>query len=263
MTVKMSFDLTGVDTTPREGFEPYEGDVPKPGIYNAEIRSVRMRTSAAGNTYFNVLLVLGPDGDKPEKNKYIGCPVWERVVPGDSDVQKERLAKFFKAVSGRVKVNVEHDPVDEGGRVTKIGGKDPVGVKVRAIVTREMFNGEPQPRVSELVPWDSKKNKWPTNVVAEKAVDEEEDEDVVAEDEEEDDEGVDVEAAIAAREAELAKMDRAQLKTLLKGLDSAFKVLKRHTDDELRSAIIDLEFPEDEVDGDGDEAEEGTDEAPF
>lgn len=73
--------------------------------------------------------------------------------------------------------------------------------------------------------------------------DEEEEDDVEVEeedDEEEDDEEDD--DAEEERVAELADLDRNALKAIIKGHDPAFRVLKSHTEDDLRDAIIDIEF---------------------
>lgn len=73
------------------------------------------------------------------------------------------------------------------------------------------------------------------------ADDEADDED---DEEEEDDEDED-EAAKAERIAELADLDRAALKKILKEIASDFTVLKRHTEDQLREQIVAVEFDDD------------------
>lgn len=279
--VKMNFDTSDVDLSTRTTFAPYEGDVPRPGTYNAEIRSVRLVESKAGNTYFKVLYVLGHD-EAAKKDAVFGCPIFDNVVPGNHEVQKERLAAFLKAVCGKQKAVVDADDLDDGGKVNKIGGKEPVGVKVRLVVVRDTYNGEPQAKVADVVPWP-KGGKWLTEgpgepeaeedaedaaepIVddeedaaeeeAEETADDEEEAEDDDEEEEEDDEEED-DGGYEARVAELADLDRAALKAALKEADSEFKVLKKHSDDDLRAAILAAEFEADE------EGEEGEDEPPF
>ena len=55
--------------------------------------------------------------------------------------------------------------------------------------------------------------------------------------EEQDDDG------FSTRQTELEEMDRAALKAELKQADPTFKVFKKHSDDELRDAILAAEFP--------------------
>lgn len=69
--------------------------------------------------------------------------------------------------------------------------------------------------------------------------DDEVEEDDEPEDEEEDDER-------SARAAELADLDRVKLKTVLKKLSPDFVVMKRHTDDDIREAILTEEFGADD-----------------
>ena len=75
--------------------------------------------------------------------------------------------------------------------------------------------------------------------------DEEDDEDEEDEDEEEDEEDdeEDEDREAELRE-ELADLDRSALKTRVKEGNEAFKILKRHSDDDLRQAIVDIELNE-------------------
>lgn len=74
---------------------------------------------------------------------------------------------------------------------------------------------------------------------------EDEDDEVEVDDEEDDEDSDDEEEEDDAEEeraAELADLDRNALKAIIKGHDPAFRVLKSHTEDDLREAIIDIEF---------------------
>ncbi len=272
VTMKIGAEQTaGIDPNSSSGFEPYEGPLPPAGVYAAVIRSVRIRVSQAGNPYFNVLMEFG-DQTTPEKQKFKGYPLWDKVVPGESDIQKERLAKFMNTVCGKTSGNVMHDEVTDGGKVTKIGGKDPVGVKCKVVAQRGSYSGEPILECRDLFPWP-KDVDWPDGSGAEdeestEEIEDETDEDAPEEaegDEPEDDEEGDEEpedeaeeegddedeeddGAFEARQAELAEMDRTAIKAELKKADPDFRVLKKHTDDDLRNEVLDTEFPPEEGD---------------
>lgn len=84
------------------------------------------------------------------------------------------------------------------------------------------------------------------------ALDDEDDEDEAEDDEaEEDDEEEDEEEeeddGQAERAEELASFNRVALKKVLAEVDPSFRVLKKHSDDDLRDAILAAEFGEDET----------------
>jgi hypothetical protein len=261
--VQMKIDSTGVDPKKSSGFEPYEGPLPRPGTYAAVIRSCKIRISQAGNPYFNVLFEFA-DQVNAEKQAFKGYPLWDKIVPGDSDIQKERVGKLAYTVCGKVKAVVNHEEVTDGGTVKTIGGKDPVGVRCKVVVSRGSFNGEPILELRDLFPWP-KDEAWPEGspedgddseemeeveddeaddeADEEEEVEEEDDEAEEEEEEEDDDE-------FETRKAELAGWSRADLKSGLKELDPDFKFLKKHTDDDLRTALLGLEFPDSDEDGD-------------
>lgn len=81
---------------------------------------------------------------------------------------------------------------------------------------------------------------------AEEAEEEEEADEVESEEEEaeeeEEEEADEDDEAYTARVEELAEFDRTALKKILKEVAPDFTILKRHTDDEIRTAITDVEF---------------------
>lgn len=268
---KMTFDTTGVDASSTTGFPPYEGEVPRPGTYYAEIRSCRIAVGkSSGNPYIKVLYVLAGDDKNPKKNAFKGAPIFDNVVPGDHEIQQTRLAQFLKAVSGKQKAVIDHDEVEDGGKVNKVGGKEPVGTKVKIVVQADSYNGERTARVSDVFPL-AKGEKFPTGVdpvededeVAEEDETEEveteeveEDEDAEEDDEDESSEEEEDEAeeeaedgAYEERVAELAALNRTELKAALKAANPDFKVLKKHTDDDLREAVLAAEFEAEEDEG--------------
>lgn len=123
------------------GFSVYEGPEPRDGIYNAVIRNMTMRRGReSGNLYFNMLVEF--EGNEGEKEQYNGYPLWNRVVPGDSDLQQIRVAQLISAVTGRNEASVDFAELDspEKGKVRKIGGKDPEGTKVKVSIRRKRDN---------------------------------------------------------------------------------------------------------------------------
>jgi hypothetical protein len=263
--VQMKIDSTGVDPKKSNGFEPYEGPLPRPGTYAAVIRSCKIRISQAGNPYFNVLFEFA-DQMKPEKQEFKGYPLWDKIVPGESDIQRERVGKLAYTVCGKVKAVVNHDEVTDGGQVKTIGGKDPVGVRCKVVVSRGSFNGEPILELRDLFPWP-KDEDWPEGAPEddeeeleevdedeEEDPDEEEVEDEEEEDDEEEEEEVEDDDEYESRKTELTSWSRSDIRAGIKQLDPDFKFLKRHTDDDLRTALLGLEFPgADDEDGDSNE----------
>lgn len=71
-----------------------------------------------------------------------------------------------------------------------------------------------------------------------------EEEDDEAEEEDADEEEEDDEYDEETRREELADLDRVELKKILRDLDSSFTVLKKHSDDDLRDAIVSKEQDE-------------------
>ena len=275
---KLNLDTTGIDPTSTTGITPYEGPVPKPGTYLAEIRQVRLQLSKnTQKPMFRTLFILAGDTKDAAKHEYRGCPIFEYITTGDSEMEQTRLAQFTKVISGKQKAIVDHDEIDDGGVVNKIGGKVPVGVHFKVVVGREPGQNpgdDPRPRISDMfaVP---KGTAWPTAEAPEAPEEAEEADEDVADDAPEDeaeDEAEDAEEAEEDAEDEdeaeeededdgsarmliLSEMNRVALKKELVESNPDFKVLKKHTDDELREAIMTAEF--------GEAEEEDGDEPPF
>lgn len=271
--VQMKIDLKGkVNVNEASGFAPYEGPVPRPGVYAAVIQVCRVKISANDNPYFNVMVELAGQ-NTPEKNAVKGAPVWERYVPGPSDFAQEKVGKLLHTVSGKdpsvVNVAIVHDEVTDGGKVQKIGGKDPVGTRCKVVLRRGSDNsGDPVAEIQDIFPWP-RGEAWPGDSEPEEEADEEiedeepesdedeaeeEESEEAEEDEEEEDEAEeeDDDAEFEARQTELTALNRTEIKAVLKEADPEFKVLKRHTDEDLVNAILDIEYPPvDGEDGEG------------
>lgn len=86
--------------------------------------------------------------------------------------------------------------------------------------------------------------EFPVDDEEEEADEEEEDDEIEEEEPDEEEEEEDDERELRA--AELEGLTRIQLKTALRAADPDFKVLKSHSDDDLREAVLAAEFGDDE-----------------
>lgn len=243
---KITHDTTGIDPNKPTGFEPYEGPVPKPGVYWAEIQVCKTAVGKdSGNTYFKVLYRLGPNAD-PAKNECKGAPIWDNVVPGEHELSQARLAQLINSICGKPKAVFDVD--DDTNEVKTVGGKKPVGTKVRLVVAREMYQGEPQARVSDVFPVP-KGDTWGGGAAA--AAEEPEEEIEEAEEAEEAEE-VEVSAEEEARTAELAKKTLVALKKIAK--EAGVEGVPASKEDAI-AAILDVEFGEESEEEEAEEEE--------
>lgn len=149
--------LDEVDTD-SSGFEIYDGPTPKPGIYTAKIKVMRVKMSKAGNAYFSILTEFCDDSSA-DKAETVGFPLWVNITPGDAEVQQIRTAQLFRAICGKKGPNVTHEELDDGGKVLKVGGKDPLGTEVRVEVKREVYEGESRAVAQSILPSKAKKEE--------------------------------------------------------------------------------------------------------
>lgn len=147
--------LDEVDTD-SSGFEIYDGPTPKPGIYTAKIKVMRVKMSKAGNAYFSILTEFCDDSSA-DKAETVGFPLWVNITPGEAEVQQIRTAQLFRAICGKKGPNVTHEDLDDGGKVLKVGGKDPLGTEVRVEVKREVYEGESRAVAQSILPSKAKK----------------------------------------------------------------------------------------------------------
>lgn len=183
---KMKFGVKDNVSTD-SGFTPYEGPLPKPGVIYpvvqkaATIRLTGENSKAPGTPYINTMWEI-------ETGECKGFTAWHRLIPGEHEIQQTRIAQYMQAVCGKNSADVVHDDVEDGGKVTRIGGRKPEGVKAgmtfqRKKDTRNAIEGEETPWIAEsadIIPGWKPKSKV-------EAEDETEPEDDV-EDEVEDDE---------------------------------------------------------------------------
>lgn len=241
----------------RTGFESYDGPEPKPGVYRGKIKTCALRESSngSGNLYYNVLIELeARKGDK-ENVRYDGYPAWVRLVMTEKEGNLAREKQFYRALNLKTEEpDVLHDEIDDGGKVKKIGGKDPIGAIVKVDIKTDRYEGEQRLSPDAIYPVDPAKE---SDADADEEEPEEDDDDI-DEDEDFDDDDVEDEEDEAEEEVpDYASMKLPELKRLAKdaGIDSKGKSAKA-----LAAALTEAwEAEEDEADDD-DEPEEDEEE---
>lgn len=116
-------DKVSTDT----GFTPYEGPLPKPGvIYPVQQKSAVLRLTGENSKTPGVAYIRSmweiTSGDCK------GFTVWHNIVPGESEFQQARIAQYMQAVCGKNSADLTHDKIEDGGKITKVGTRNPVGV---------------------------------------------------------------------------------------------------------------------------------------
>lgn len=186
---KMKFGV-GNNVSTDSGFTPYEGPLPKPGVIypvvqkSASIRLTGENSKNPGTPYINSMWEI-------ESGECKGFTAWHRLIPGEHEIQQTRIAQYMQAVCGKNMADVVHDEVEDGGKVTRIGGRKPEGVKAgmtfqRKKDTRNAIEGEETPWIAEsadIIPGWKPKSKVEAEDEAEPEEDDVEDE---VEDDEED-----------------------------------------------------------------------------
>jgi hypothetical protein len=288
---KMKFGV-GNNVSTDSGFTPYEGPLPKPGtIYPvvqkaATIRLTGPNSKAPGTPYINTMWEI-------ESGECKGFTAWHRLIPGEHEIQQTRIAQYMQAVCGKNSADVVHDEVEDGGKVTKIGGRNPVGVKAgmtfqRKKDTQNAMEGEETPWIAEaadIIPGWKPKSKVEAEDEAEPdeddvedeieddeddveepegdEADDEDDEDADDSDEEDEDDEEDEEDDSDEEEAdgvpyeEAAKMSLVQLKKLAKDNDYEDSDLTDYKGPKGKKALL-AQLVEDEI-----VAADGEDEPPF
>lgn len=283
---KMKFGV-GNNVSTDSGFTPYEGPLPKPGVIypvvqkSASIRLTGENSKNPGTPYINTMWEI-------ESGECKGFTAWHRLIPGEHEIQQTRIAQYMQAVCGKNMADVVHDEVEDGGKVTRIGGRKPEGVKAgmtfqRKKDTRNAIEGEETPWIAEsadIIPGWKPKSKVEAEDEAEPDEDDVEDEDDVDvedeadeepedeeseddedepeeddEDDEEDDSDEEEAEGVAYEEA--AKMSLVQLKKLAKDNDYEDSDLTQYKGPKGKKALL-AQLVEDEI-----VTAEGDDEPPF
>jgi hypothetical protein len=292
----------------------------KRGFYRVRIQRFLYKQFRTGTSGFVITGILEASA-KTEHKQFDGYPITTNIVFGDKEAMLARESNLYAALGVKDEPSVlfEEGDIEQGVKVTKIGGKNPLGLFVNFDIKPGQFEGSPRPEVDGVyklkegaagkptfVPTDEddeddileddgetdvadadeeyeareaelnalgipalknilksdydlpvggKKDELVERILdhefgavaladdeeAEEEEEEElEEEEEVEEEEEEDDE----DDGSSERREELSNFDRLELKKALKAAAPDFTVLKRHTDDELRDAIVEAEFGE-------------------
>lgn len=111
----------------------YDGPTPPSGVYPGVISSCYMSVSGNGNNMINVSGLFQTKGVEG-KSKYDGFRIRGRIVIVDKEANMAREKAFYRAICGKEDVEIVFADMDRGdkpGTVTKIGGVNPVGKKVK------------------------------------------------------------------------------------------------------------------------------------
>ena len=283
---KMKFgvkDSVGTDS----GFTPYEGPLPKPGVIypvvqkTATIRLTGENSKSPGTPYVNTMWEI-------ESGECKGFTAWHRLIPGEHEIQQTRIAQYMQAVTGKNMADIVHDDVEDGGKITRIGGRKPEGVKAgmtfqRKKDTRNAIEGEETPWIAEsadIIPGWKPKSKVeaedesePEDDVEDEIEDDEdveddtepEEEDDVEEDDDSDEEDDEDEPEADSDEDEAegiayetaAKMSLVELKKLAKEYEYEDSDLTEYKGPKGKKALL-AQLVEDEI-----VAADGEDEPPF
>jgi len=283
---KMKFGV-GNNVSTDSGFTPYEGPLPKPGVIypvvqkTATIRLTGENSKNPGTAYINTMWEI-------ESGDCKGFTAWHRLIPGEHEIQQTRIAQYMQAVTGKNMADVVHEDVEDGGKITKIGGRKPEGVKAgmtfqRKKDTRNAIEGEETPWIAEsadIIPgWkpkskveaedeepedddveddiedDEVEDDEPETEEEDDVEDEDDDSDEEDEDEPEEDEEDDESDAVAYEEA--AKMSLVQLKKLATDNDYEASDLVQYKGPKGKKALLE-DLVENEI-----VAADGEDEPPF
>jgi hypothetical protein len=122
-------------------FTPYNGPLPRAGLYRFTLKVAKTGTSQAKNP--KLLLVWELDGSwKPEHKKFDGAPLFDHMPVTKSSAFRARA--FCDALGMPYKEFQNGIIVDEDGKVTKLGKTlgDPAGLQCYVNVLRRPAEGE-------------------------------------------------------------------------------------------------------------------------
>lgn len=283
--MKFTVGAEAADVDPNtEGF--YDGPTPPKGVYRFQLKFLNMKENSNGDPMLNGVLEIA-ERPKSEKGKFNGYGMWFNLnVTKQGAPYVNNFLDVFgfnrKAFWGTGGVTVDEN--DDPATVTKIGSKtvNPEKMQCKIRTKFKTYQGEKELAVAgagfmplsasgdeEDADWDEDESDDSEEVVDEEVVDGEEDESDEDEDsdedesDEEEEEGDDEEEEGDEWTLEALKEQyRDYLKVMVKDYDADFKILKRHTADDLAEAIWELMAAEDEDGADEEDEEEEAEEAP-
>lgn len=170
-------------------YSMYDGPTPPSGVYPGVISSCYMSVSSKGNNMINVSGLFQTKGVEG-KSKYDGFRIRGRIVIVDKEANMAREKAFYRAICGKEDVEIVFADMDKGdkpGTVTKIGGVNPVGKKVKFQIRITPDSDQYGPELDYVLPLGLEISSDDDEDLEEVEV-EEEDEDEVLVDEDDEDE---------------------------------------------------------------------------
>lgn len=245
----------------KTGFESYDGPEPmKRGMYRAKIVRLQYKAFSTGAEGLVITGTLeAQKGDPKGHAIYDGYTITTNLVFGDKPAMVSREENFYAAVGAKDEPNLvtEKGDVEKGVNITKIDGKNPVGVVVNFDIKPgvDNRNNEPRPEVDGVY-------KYKDAVAKKGSVVEEADEDADEDIEEEPDEDEEVEADEESGEYDERAAELAALK--LPALRAAAKeagAKSTGSKDEVIAAILAAEFETEDEESEEEADEEEDDES--
>lgn len=145
-----TYDLDEIDDIERD-FTPYDGPLPKPGVYNATVRKAEAKESSNGNDMIEAIAEIT---EKP----YTGCPLWVYVVFAEGFAMqraKETLLAFGMPRKGS----------------PEKWAKLLVGKSARLRVKLDTYEGEKKAKVTDVLPAKKARDADPEDDAADDVTD--------------------------------------------------------------------------------------------
>jgi hypothetical protein len=223
---KVKYDLSGVEDLPDQEHAPV-------GVYRAKVEACASKASkSSGNPMLEVRWRVTHDATG-KKIKADLAPIWDYpLLEHDSAFVMKRTKEFLEAIGLKMKGTLDTD---------KIVGKS-AQIKLKSDTDQD---GDYRPRIAKIM----------------SLAEEDEEADAEEEEEEPDDEELDDEED--EEELDLDTMSRAELKRLIKDEELEIKILRKHSDDDVRGMIAEAmsedEEAEEDEEADAEEEEEPDD----
>lgn len=137
---KLKYDVSGIEESEDRGYAPYDGEVPKPGIYNAKVSRATVTTSSNDNQMVEWIFEIT---DEP----YEGCPLWVYTVVTGDEEKDWKFAETIRALGFKDKATFDDEAVTE---------KQPV---CRVRTGTETYEGEKRAKCKRVLPAEGKAAK--------------------------------------------------------------------------------------------------------
>lgn len=127
-----SSDIDNAET--RQGYTPYDGPIPRNGLYRFTTKLMKVGESQAGNPKIQTVLEL--DGSwKAEHKKFDGCPLFDNMpVMKSTAFRVKAFCEAYGITSKQFQTGIIKD---EDGKITKLSvAGDPAGIMVYINVVR-------------------------------------------------------------------------------------------------------------------------------